>query len=132
VKLADAFGMSGKPVTLYLSKKDVATLERFVFFLAAYVAGAEDVQEIRLGEFEDSEAEDEEEQENGTPSYSAIRPAISVRSLSSNTTGGKVDRRIASGRFTEEEENEVKAALLELIDRFISFKEKQRKVQMKG
>lgn len=132
VKLADALGMSGRPTTLYLSKKDIAVLERFVFFLAAYVAGAEDVQAIRLLPVEESETEDEEEQATGVSTSSAGNPSISIPSLPSNTTGGKVDRLIASGRFSEEEEQEVEAALIELINRFISFKETQRKMRKEG
>jgi transcriptional regulator with XRE-family HTH domain len=46
--LADATGMSNKPVTLYVSTKDMDALDRFVFLLEANVAGAEDVKEIRL------------------------------------------------------------------------------------
>jgi transcriptional regulator with XRE-family HTH domain len=52
VKLADALGMSSRPLTIYVSTRDKAALERFRFFLTAYVAGAEDVQEIRLVEVE--------------------------------------------------------------------------------
>ena len=89
-------------------------------------------QQVSADEDEDDEAVEEDEQENGTPTDSGAHPAISVRSLPSNTTGGKIDRRIASGRFTEEEEKEVEAALIELIDRFISFKETQRKMQRKN
>jgi len=53
VGLADTLGMSDRPITLYVSNKDKAALERFIFFLTAYVAGIEDVQEIRLVEVED-------------------------------------------------------------------------------
>ena len=82
-----------------------------------------------MDEVADGQAEEKEGQASDTPTDSAGHPAISVRSLPSSTTGGKVDRRIASGRFSEEEEQEVEAALMELIDRFISFKETQRKMQ---
>jgi transcriptional regulator with XRE-family HTH domain len=50
LRLADATGMSNRPVTLYVSTKDIDTLDRFVFLLEANVAGAEDVKEIRLVE----------------------------------------------------------------------------------
>jgi transcriptional regulator with XRE-family HTH domain len=101
--------------------------ERNAFFRAAEVGNDEDMEGFRLVKVEDDEVE--EEQANGTPTYSPAHPAISIRSLPSNTTGAKVDRRIASGRFTEEEEKEVEAAIIEMIDRFISFKETQRKMQ---
>jgi transcriptional regulator with XRE-family HTH domain len=68
VKLADAVGMSNKPVTLYVSTKDRAALERFVFLLEANVVGAEDVQAIGLINVEDSEDEEEEGQ--------AVSPAL--------------------------------------------------------
>src|SRR5947209_20203477 len=48
VGLADALGMRKRPVTLYLSIKDIDALQRFAFFLAAYVAGADDAQGIGL------------------------------------------------------------------------------------
>ena len=63
LRLADATGMSNKPVTLYVSTKDIDTLDRFVFLLEANVAGAEDVKEFRLVEI----AEDES-LESGQPS----------------------------------------------------------------
>jgi transcriptional regulator with XRE-family HTH domain len=133
VKLADAVGMSNKPVSLYVSTKDSAALERFIFLLEANVVSAEDVQAIGLINVEDSEAEEEEEKESGITTYSAGSPGLSIRrSLPSSTTGGKVDRLIASGRFSEEEEKEVEAAVIELINRFISFKETQRKLQVEG
>jgi len=53
VKLADALGMINRPLTLYVSTKAKAAIERFIFFLAAYVAGAEDVQAIKFVEVED-------------------------------------------------------------------------------
>lgn len=59
LRLADATGMSNKPVTLYVSTKDIDTLDRFVFLLEANVAGAEDVKEIRLVKIEDGETEEE-------------------------------------------------------------------------
>ena len=51
--IADTLEMSNRPLTLYVSTKDKAALERFIFFLTAYAAGAADVQEIRLVEVED-------------------------------------------------------------------------------
>jgi transcriptional regulator with XRE-family HTH domain len=61
--LADATGMSNRPVTLYASTKDIDAIDRFAFLLEANVAGAEDVKEIRLIEI----AEDEP-LESGQPS----------------------------------------------------------------
>src|SRR5688500_17715678 len=54
-----------------------------------------------MGGVADGEAE-EEEKGSSTPIDRVAHPALSVRSLPSNTTGAKADRRIASGRFTEE------------------------------
>jgi transcriptional regulator with XRE-family HTH domain len=115
VKLADALGMSGRPVTLYLSKKDIATLERFVFFLAAYVAGSEDVENIR--QLED------------VSTYSTGHPSISVRSLPSGTIGGQIERLIAAADLSEEEEEEVGAALIEITKWRLAFMETQRKMR---
>ena len=51
--IADTLGMTKGPLTLYVATKYKAVLERFIFFLAASVAGTEDVQEIKLVEVED-------------------------------------------------------------------------------
>jgi transcriptional regulator with XRE-family HTH domain len=132
VKLADALGIRGKPVPLYLSKKDVATLERFVFFLAAYVAGAEDVQEIRLAECEENVPDDGEEQENSTPTYNAAHPAISIPSLRSSTIGGRIEHLIAAAGPSEEEEKELGAELIEITKWRLAYIETQRKMQKEG
>ena len=77
-------------------------------------------------------SETEEERGSTTPAFSAGSPGISIKSLPSSTTGGKIDRLIASGRFSEEEEKEIEAVLIEVTRRFISFKEIQRKMQEEG
>ena len=128
VKLADALGMSGRPVTLYLSKKDIAVLERFVFFLAAYVAGAEDVQAIRLLPAEESEAA-EEEHGSGTTSDSVAHRSVKLPAGFVGARAEEIEQLIASGDYSEEEEEEVWRALIEMVARFNSFKEKQRKTR---
>ena len=63
--LADATSMGNKPVTLYVSTKDMDAIDRFVFLLEANVAGAEDVKEIRLVKIEDDETDEEEDKADG-------------------------------------------------------------------
>ncbi len=116
IKLAETLGISDDE-------------EKYLEFLNA----AEDLKGFKLVKVEDSEAEpEEEEQASGVATHSAGSPAISVRSLPSSTTGGKIDRLIASGRFSEEQEEEVEAALIEIVKRFIAIKETQRKMREEG
>jgi transcriptional regulator with XRE-family HTH domain len=128
--LADALGMSKRPVTLYVSIKDIDALRRFAFFLEAYVAGAEDVQEIRLVEVEDRQRKREEGQPSATPLPTMADSAVQVGDTLLGTTGQHIDRLIASGGFSIEEEDEVAAALIEMTKRFLAFKEAKR--QMEG
>jgi transcriptional regulator with XRE-family HTH domain len=76
--LADATSMSNKPVTLYVSTKEMDAIDRFVFLLEANVAGAEDVKEIRLVKIEDGEAEKEEGKDARRKEPSEGQPAIAV------------------------------------------------------
>ena len=134
VKLADALGIRGKPVTLYLSKKDIATLERFVFLLAAYVAGAEDVQEIRLAEFEENVPDDGEEQEGDTSTYNLTNAAISIPDSLLDPLGdqtNEIKRLIDSVTLTDDEE-ELVASLLDTTKRLLKFIAAQHEMRQEG
>jgi transcriptional regulator with XRE-family HTH domain len=74
--LADATSMSNKPVTLYVSTKEMDAIDRFVFLLEANVAGAEDVKEIRLVKIEDDETDEEEDKADGGEEPGGGRPTI--------------------------------------------------------
>ncbi len=95
---------------------------------AAGVTSDEDLKGFALVKIK----EEEEDQGRAIPAYSAGNPGISIRSLPSSTRWGKIERLIASGRFSEEEEQEVEAAIIEIIKRFISFKETKRKMREEG
>jgi transcriptional regulator with XRE-family HTH domain len=79
----------------------------------------------------DGEAEEEDVQGNGTPTYNAALPAISIPSLPSSTTGGKVDHLIASADLSEEEVKDVGAALIEITKHLITLMELQQE-RVKG
>ena len=131
VKLAEAVGMSNRPVTLYVSTKDRAAVERFVFLLEANVAGIEDVQAIGLINIDDSEAHDEE-RANSTTLPNTARPALELPDSLFDTTEEEIEeikRLIASISPTAEEERMVKAVLLDTTKRLLSFIEAQRKMR---
>lgn len=130
VGLADALGMSNRPVTLFVSTKDRDALQRFVFFLTAYVAGEEDVQAIRLVAVEDGQGEEREEQANSTPLPTTLNPSLELPESLFNTLEEDVEEirdLIASTRRTEEEEEMVKSAL-DTAKRLLKFIAAQRKI----
>jgi transcriptional regulator with XRE-family HTH domain len=80
---------------------------------------------------DDGEGDEAEKEEQGsdTSTSTMVNAAKPISYSLSGTTGAKVDRLIASGHFSEEEEEEVEAVVMEIIRRFISFKETKRKTQ---
>jgi transcriptional regulator with XRE-family HTH domain len=133
--LADATSMSNKPVTLYVSTKDMDAIDRFVFLLEANVAGAEDVKEIRLVKVEDDETDEEEDQASGTPIYSAAHSAKALPdSLFGGTLGDQIKeigRLIDSLSLTDEEE-EMVASQLDTTERLLKFIATQRNTRKEG
>jgi transcriptional regulator with XRE-family HTH domain len=136
--LAGATSMSNKPVTLYVSTKDMDAIDRFVFLLEANVAGAEDVKEIRLVKIEyDEKDEDETEEEDQTSAASLpgmVNPALALPDSLFDNLGGEIEEikgLIASTHLTEEEEKIVKSAL-DTAKRLLLFIEAQRKMRKDG
>jgi transcriptional regulator with XRE-family HTH domain len=125
VGLADALGMTNRPVTLYVSTKDRDALQRFVFFLTAYVAGGEDVQLGGLIEIKDRQAEEREKQESEALTYNAVNPAIGIPDSLLGSLGNKAEEiecLIVAACLPEDEEEEVVAALIEVTKQFLKIK----------
>jgi transcriptional regulator with XRE-family HTH domain len=114
VGLADALGMSNRPVTLYVSAKDMDALRRFSFFLEANVAGAEDVQEIRLAEGIDGQKAGGGDQARSTPIYSLTHDAKPIPDELFGTSRDEFYDLIASAHLTDEDEEKVFAAFVEI------------------
>jgi transcriptional regulator with XRE-family HTH domain len=122
VKLAGALGIIDK-------------IRRFVFFLAAYVAGDEDMEGLTLVKVADGEAEEEEEQASGTPIYSAARSARGIPdSLLGGTLGDQIKeiKRLVDSVCLTDEEEEMVASLLDTTKQLLSFIENQRKTRKDG
>jgi transcriptional regulator with XRE-family HTH domain len=122
VKLADSLGMTNRPVTLYVSPKDIAALERFTFLLEAKVAGAEDVKGIRLVEVEDDGALESDQQASGTPILTLAHPALNLSHSLLDAIWEQIEARIEPAHLSDEQIKRLGAAfigitpyLLELI-----------------
>jgi transcriptional regulator with XRE-family HTH domain len=126
VRLADALGISNGLVTLYVSVKDKAALERFTFFLEANVAGSEDVQEIRLVEVEEDEALGSVQQASAAALHTIAHPAIAIPGVQFGATGKEIERLIASARLSEEEEERVSVEVIEFTKRLLGLIEALR------
>jgi DNA-binding XRE family transcriptional regulator len=113
VGLADAVGMNNRPVTLYVSTKDRAALERFVFLLEANAAGAEDVQEIRLVEVEEDEAEAEEEQAASPTLPALAHPVLDLSDSVLDDAFDQITDIFESKQFSKEQ---MRRAVSELIE----------------
>jgi transcriptional regulator with XRE-family HTH domain len=103
--------------------------KRNAFFRAAEVGNDEDMEGFRLVKVEDDKAVKSKQQAGSTPLPTMANPAVEVGDTLLGTTGQHIDRLIASGDLSPEEEDEVAAALIEMTKRFLAFKE--AKQQMK-
>jgi hypothetical protein len=134
VGLADALGMSNRPVTLYVSTNDRDALLRFVFFLTAYVAGEEDVQAIRLVQFGNEEAEKKEEQGSDTPTPSIAGAALRLPDSLFDSLGDEIKeiKRLIDSLSLTDDEEEVVAAHLDTLKRLLLLIENQHKMRKDG
>jgi transcriptional regulator with XRE-family HTH domain len=65
-------------------------------------------------------------QGSGVATYSAARPAISIRSLPSSTIGRQIEHLIASADLSEEEVKDVGTALIKITKHLITLMELQQ------
>lgn len=83
-------------------------------------------------EVKDGQAKEEEEQASGAPTYSVAHPSVKLPARFVGVKAEKIEQLIASGGYSKEEEEEVWGALIEMVKRFNSFKETQRKMRKEG
>jgi transcriptional regulator with XRE-family HTH domain len=102
--------------------------ERNAFFRAAEVGNDEDMQGFKLVKVEEDEAE-QGEQARGTATYNVGHPSVKQPARVVGARAEEIEQLIASGGYSEEEEKEVWGALIEMVKRFNSLKEMQRKVR---
>jgi transcriptional regulator with XRE-family HTH domain len=78
---------------------------------------------------EELDSETEEEQARGAATYSVARPSVKRPARFVGARAEEIEQLIASGGYSEEEEEEVWGVLIEMVKRFNSFKETQRKTR---
>ena len=78
-------------------------------------------------EGDDGGVEEDEKQANGTTTYSVAHPAVKLPTILIGSKAEEIEQLIASGGYSKEEEEEVWGALIEMVKRFNSLKEMQRK-----
>jgi transcriptional regulator with XRE-family HTH domain len=77
----------------------------------------------------DDKAVTSKQQAGSTSLPTMAHAAIAPSALLHGATGGQIERLIAAARLTEEEEDEVSAALIEMTQRLLSIIETQRKMR---
>jgi transcriptional regulator with XRE-family HTH domain len=113
LKLADALGLSGK-------------IRRFVFFLAAYVAGYEDMEGLTLVEEGDGQSLESDKQASTTSIPSIAHPVIDTQNVLLGTTGKEIERLLGSARLSEDEEKQIAVEVIEFTKRLLALNEALR------
>jgi len=80
-------------------------------------------------DFMDDEAVKPKQQADSTPRPIMANPVVEVGDTLLGTTGQYIDRLIASGGLSPEEEDEMAAALIEMTKRFLAFREAMRQME---
>jgi transcriptional regulator with XRE-family HTH domain len=103
--------------------------KRNAFFRAAGVGNEDDMEGFNLVRVLNSKTVTSKQQVGSMPLPTMANPAVEVGDTPLGTTGQHIDRLIASGDLSPEEEDEVAAALIEMTKRFLAFKEAKQQME---